>query len=246
MKRVLAEKNNTGVCDLVKIFIDPGHGGNDPGAIGNGLNEKDVVLDLSLRLTQKLKEFKNVEIKLSRDNDKFLTLTKRTDIANDWHADCFVSLHCNSAANTSAKGFETFIYSGNVPRETIAFQNVLHEQILKQIGGKVTNRGKKRADFHVLRESNMNAILGENLFVSNSADAPLLKNDTFLDSLAQGYANGLQVFYGLERTIRPPTENDSDEAFFQVIAGTYGKYQNALEQAEKLRKDGYAVYIKKA
>lgn len=231
---------------MVKIFIDPGHGGNDPGAIGNGLNEKDVVLDLSRRLAQKLEEFKNVEIKLSRNSDKFLTLNKRTDIANDWHADCFVSLHCNSATNITAKGFETFIYNGNVGSDTIAFQNVIHEQILKQIGGKVTNRGKKRANFHVLRESNMNAILGENLFVSNSADTALLKNDSFLDSLAQGYANGLQVFYGLERIIRPPTETDSAETLYQVIVGTYGKYQNALEQAEKLRKDGYAVYIKKA
>jgi N-acetylmuramoyl-L-alanine amidase len=230
---------------LTKIFIDAGHGDFDPGAIGNNIQEKDIALSLALKIERKLKDFENVETMLSRDTDTFLKLAERTDKANDWGADCFVSLHCNSADSANPKGFETFIYNGSVGSDTIAFQNVMHQEILKQIGNQVQDRGKKRANFHVLRESKMNAILGENLFVSNASDAALLKQEPFLERIVQGYVNGLQAFYGLERTIRPPTDNPDDE-LYQVIAGTYSNYQNALIQAEKLRKDGYAVYIKKA
>ena len=108
------------------------------------------------------------------------------------------------------------------------------------------DRGKKRANFHVLRESNMQACLTENLFVSNSADANLLKQDSFLNTIAEGHVNGLEKFFGLERTIRPPTDNApvTDE-LWQVIAGTYANRDNAEEQVKRLIADGYNAYAKK-
>jgi N-acetylmuramoyl-L-alanine amidase len=234
---------------MVKIYLDEGHGDTDPGAIGNGLYEKNVALDISNRIAKKLQAYKDVELMRTRTDDTFLTLTQRTDKANSWGADCFLSIHLNSATDKSARGFESYVYNGTIGASTQAFQNVIHEEVIKQIGKIISlDRGKKRANFHVLRESNMIACLGENLFISNTHDANLLKQDVFLDRLAQGYTNGLEKFYGLERIIRPPTDNESpvtDETLYQVIAGTYASYENAENQVKKLINDGYNAYVKK-
>ena len=229
---------------MVKIYLDSGHGGKDSGAVGNGLLEKNIVVDLAKRVEAKLKVYKDVQILQTRTTDVFLELSERTDKANKWGADCFVSFHCNSATDSSAKGFETFVYNGSIGPDTIAFQNVMHQEILRQIGANVVDRGKKRANFHVLRESNMKAILGENLFVSNPSDAALLKQSTFLERVAQGYVTGLEKFYGLIKESRPPTVTPpKTDVLYQVIAGTFSSRDNAENQVKKLGADGYSSYI---
>jgi N-acetylmuramoyl-L-alanine amidase len=229
---------------MVKIYLDAGHGGKDSGAVGNGLQEKNVVLDLAKRLEAKLKEYKNVQVMQSRTTDVFLELSERADKANAWGADCFVSLHLNAATATSAKGFETYIYNGSVGPDTIALQNVIHAEILRQIGTNTTDRGKKRANFAVLRESNMKAILGENLFVTNPSEAALLKQATFLDKIVTGYAVGLEKYFGLIKETRPPTPTTPPTgALYQVVAGTFSSRENAETQVKKLQADGYSSYI---
>jgi N-acetylmuramoyl-L-alanine amidase len=234
---------------VTKIYLDAGHGGKDSGAVGNGLYEKNVVLDLQKRIIDKLNQYKDVQINTSRTTDVFLELSARANKANKWGADCFISLHLNSASASSAKGFETFIYNGSVGNSTVAFQNVMHQEIWRQIGPNTTDRGKKRANFAVIRETNMKAILVENLFVSNSAEAGLLKTSSFLDRLAQGYVNGLEKFFGLVKETRPPVNNapvtkpDTGETLFQVVAGTYANRDNAEAQVARLKKDGYSSYI---
>ena len=227
---------------LIKIYLDAGHGGKDSGAIGNSLYEKNVVLDIAKRIENKLKSYKNVEVMQTRTTDIFLELSERTSKANKWGADAFVSIHCNSNADKSVKGFETFIYNQTPSSATIAFQNVMHQEILRQMGN-VTDRGKKRANFHVLRESNMKALLVENLFVSNASDAALLKQSSFLDRISQAYVNGLEKFFGLVKETRPPIETGSGEVLYQVIAGTFSNYDNAEQQVKKLIADGYNAYI---
>lgn len=227
---------------LVKIYLDAGHGGQDSGATGNGIYEKNIVLDLAKRIEKILEtNYKDVQVMQTRTTDVYLSLLERTNKANKWGADVFISLHNNSATSASAKGFESFIYNDSVSPDTVALQNVMHQEIMKQISG-VTDRGKKRANFHVLRETNMKAILTENLFISNSSDSALLKQSAFLNKLAQGHVNGLEKFFGLERTIRPPTNEDSGE-LYQVIVGTFSDYDNAEEQVKKLKADGYEAYI---
>lgn len=227
---------------MTKIYIDAGHGGKDSGATGNGLLEKNVVLDIAKRIGNKLKEYSDVEVMQSRTTDVFLELSERADKANQWGANCFISIHCNAFPTSSAKGFETYRYNGTVESGTVALQNVLHEEIMRQIGGNIEDRGKKSANFAVLRETHMAAILGENLFVSNSTDAALLKTSSFLDRIAQGYVIGLEKFYGLVKETRPPT-NDTG-VLYQVIAGTFAGYENAQKRLEALEKDGYNAYIK--
>ena len=125
-----------------------------------------------------------------------------------------ISIHNNSAKEKSAKGFESYIYSGNVSSGTIAFQNVLHAEIMREIGAEVEERGKKRANFHMLRESNMKAVLTENLFLSNASDANLLKNNSFRQKIANGHILGVAKFLGLQEVEQPkeqPTKKPNRE-----------------------------------
>lgn len=171
---------------MVKIFIDPGHGGTDPGAVGNGLQEKILTLQISTRIRDILtREFSNAEVRLSRSGDQTLSLNQRTDMANLWGANFFLSVHINSGGGN---GYEDFIHpTAGGTNET--YQRVIHEEIIKQVD--FVDRGIKKANYHVLRESNMPAILTESGFIDNASDAAKLKNPAYLDRIARGHVNGL-------------------------------------------------------
>ena len=93
-----------------RIVIDPGHGGKDPGAPGylKGVWEKDVVLKLSKKLAQRMRDRLKCEVILTRSGDNYLTLEERTAIANTKNADLFISMHCNASRNRKLSGFETY------------------------------------------------------------------------------------------------------------------------------------------
>lgn len=93
-----------------KIVIDAGHGGNDPGALGSKGKEKDVTLAVALQVGQLISEnCKDVEVYYTRKTDVFVPLYTRSKIANEKHADLFISIHCNAAENRAAGGIETFV-----------------------------------------------------------------------------------------------------------------------------------------
>lgn len=92
------------------VVIDPGHGGRDPGAVGRRAREKDIALSISLKLGEYIKEnLPDVKVVYTRTTDEFVELWRRAQIANEHQADLFISVHCNSARNTSAVGTETFV-----------------------------------------------------------------------------------------------------------------------------------------
>jgi len=181
-----------------KIFIDPGHGGKDPGASGNGLQEKDIVLDLSLELADRLKSY-DCQVKLSRDKDVYVSLADRTNAANAWKADLFFSIHVNGHTNAGANGYEDFTYP-IVDTATKDIRRAIHPHIAKvwTDAGRM-NRGMKTANFQVLRETRMAAVLLENGFISNAKDAQLLQNSGFREKLAEAMAEGIASALKLER-----------------------------------------------
>ena len=184
---------------MVKIVIDPGHEGVennlDPGAVANGLKEAALTLRIAKYMYDMLNEYEGVQMRLTRTGNQRLTLSQRAKMANEWGADFFLSIHINAGGGT---GFETYIYNGNVSQATIAYQNVIHQEILKAIGN-VKDRGKKRANYAVLRETKMPAILTENLFIDNANDAAKLKSDQFLQQIAYGHVIGLEKAFGLKK-----------------------------------------------
>ena len=97
----------------IKVMIDAGHGGKDPGAMGNGLKEKDVVLDIAQRLKRYLIS-SGAKVRMTRDRDVFITLKRRAYLANRWNPDVFVSIHANSSRNPRARGIEVYYVSEKV------------------------------------------------------------------------------------------------------------------------------------
>lgn len=179
---------------MVKVFIDAGHGGTDPGAQGNGLQEKNLTLQIATRVKDILiAEYNNVSILMSRTGDQTLTLTQRTNAANAWGADFLLSVHINAGGGT---GYEDYIYPG-VGAPTTTYQNTIHAEILKLVN--FTDRGKKQENFHMLRESNMPALLTENGFIDNANDAAKLKTASFIESLARGHVNGIAKCFSLPK-----------------------------------------------
>ncbi|MDX9714288.1 MAG: N-acetylmuramoyl-L-alanine amidase [Dissulfurispiraceae bacterium] len=125
-----------------KIVVDPGHGGDDPGAVGpTGLYEKDVVLDVALKLKQEAEKlYSHYEIILTRDRDIFIPLEKRTAIANKHNADLFVSIHVNASPNRKARGIETYLLNWTNDEEAIrvaARENRISIKKMKQVQGEL-------------------------------------------------------------------------------------------------------------
>ncbi|MFG1955121.1 N-acetylmuramoyl-L-alanine amidase [Micromonospora sp. NPDC048830] len=178
-----------------KVYLDPGHGGTDPGAVGNGLTEKALTLNIALQTRDILKANWNVDVRMSRTSDVTRSLTYRTDDANAWGATIFVSIHINSGGGT---GFESYRYPGTTGN-TAALHSAVHSRVLSGMRtiGSVTDRGQKTANFHVLRETVMPAVLTENLFIDTVADANLLKRADFITATARGHANGIAAYLGL-------------------------------------------------
>jgi N-acetylmuramoyl-L-alanine amidase len=216
---------------MVKIFIDPGHegvlNGYDPGAVGNGLKEAVLTLDIAKRMRDKLLSYNNVQVKLSREGNKKLTLSQRAKMANDWGADIFVSIHINAGGGV---GFESFIFNGNVSEATRANQNVIHQEIIRATGW--NDRGKKRANFAVLRQTKMPALLTENGFIDNTTDANKLKNDSFLDNIAQGHVNGLVKLFNLKKNSTPSGITHIVQAG-DTLWGISQKYGVTIEQIKE-------------
>ncbi|MBW4057024.1 MAG: N-acetylmuramoyl-L-alanine amidase [Proteobacteria bacterium] len=97
------------VSKIRRIVVDPGHGGHDPGAVGpSGIQEKDVVLAIGLRLRELLRDELGVDVVMTRSTDIFIPLEERTAIANKVGADLFLSVHANAAPNHAAAGIETY------------------------------------------------------------------------------------------------------------------------------------------
>ena len=141
-----------------KVFIDAGHGGTDPGALGYGYRESDLNLQVAKKVESKLKS-KGIDVKMSRNSDIFYSLSERAEMANDYGADAFVSIHQNSAEAKSANGIET--YYNRKKEEDRPLSNDIQKQVISQTGA--NNRGVKNAEFTVLVKSEMISVVNADI-----------------------------------------------------------------------------------
>ncbi|MFC4618665.1 N-acetylmuramoyl-L-alanine amidase [Camelliibacillus cellulosilyticus] len=234
---------------MFKWFVDPGHGGRDSGAVGNGLQEKNVTLAIAKKIkTIAEREYEGVQVRLSRSSDVYLSLSERTRMANSWGADLFTSVHINAGGGT---GFESFIYNGNYSSkaQTDRVRSFVHDEIVKQTG--FLDRGKKQANFHVLRETRMTAHLTENGFIDNASDASKLKSDAFLEKIARGHVLGAARVYGWKRKSSGGSSGGSGSGsgsgssgtFYRVITGSFKNRSNAEKRQQKLKKAGFDSFL---
>ena len=184
-------------CDLTgyRLFVDPGHGGADPGAIGpTGLRESDVTLGVGLLLRDWL-EYMGATVRMSRTTDATVALTTRATLANNFGAHRFVSVHMNSFSNPAVDGTETFVVPNASARTRHLGQSVLNE-LVYYLG--TFNRGLKTANFTVLTRTVMPATLSESVFISNPYQEAALYDFWYqwwiATAQAQGFCDHLAVY----------------------------------------------------
>ncbi len=171
------------------IVIDPGHGGQDAGAITiNGINEKDVVMSIASKmivLNKKLYE-NPLMLFLTRYTDTLVSLGDRTRLTKKLKADIFISIHCNQAINRTASGTEVFIHpKSEVQAEKSAYLGFMIQKGLTDLLG-IKKRGLKFGDFQVLRDSHNDTgtILLELGFLSQTDEAIYLSKEESQNAIA--------------------------------------------------------------
>jgi N-acetylmuramoyl-L-alanine amidase len=249
------------------VAIDPGHGGGDPGAIGTlppgtqtglperldadgrtRIYEKDVTLDIGLRLDAWLRE-RGYPTVMTRTTDAaggdvpFTTvgadLKARVDIANAAGARIFVSIHENSLSAT-ATGTETyrFYYSGASAK---ALADLIHEQVLAALG--LPDRGVKTAGFYVLKNTRMPAVLVEGAFLSNPAEALLLADPATRQRVAEAIGAGVVRYTDLGYdALYVPTQ--ALPLKYQVNVGAFRRLADARARYRALRRLGFTAQIR--
>ncbi len=208
---LLRPSATVGGDDIATIVLDPGHGGSDSGAIGHRrVYEKKAVLDIAKR-TRDLLKAQGLSVRLTREHDYFVPLSKRSTLARQWGADLFVSIHFNASANSSVSGIETFVcsspgfastmgsredprtYMGNrFDKKNTLLGYYLHRGMLKQ--AKAIDRGIKHARFEVLRNAPCPAVLLECGFITNKGEAAKVIGREHRAALAKGIANGIMSY----------------------------------------------------
>lgn len=213
---VYNKKEDNTVNKKFKVCLDAGHGGNDPGATSGKLYEKDI----NLKVVNIMKEFLEtygIEVVLTRDSDKTVSLEERVEIANDNKVDLYFSVHCNSATNTAAKGWEIFVVAKGGKAEKLA--NRIRDKVFTDATIKLKDRGIKTANFYVIRETDAPAVLVENAFISNSDDrVNILKSDLMLNYLASSYCTAVLEILGINLDVKEPeAETNNFEIALNIL-----------------------------
>lgn len=197
---------------LPTIVIDPGHGGNDGGASANGLLEKDLTLDVAVRVAEALKSF-NFPVILTRKDDSYVSLAERAEQGNDHPDSIFLSIHFNKSNEHEVSGVETFYSEKKAPAEDdftwMGIFNVKSPEPTGETGEQLAgfvqtamvlktdlrNRGIKSRGLYVTKHVRRPAALVEAGFLSNPLEAALLKNPDYRQRLAAGIAEGILSYY---------------------------------------------------
>lgn len=175
-----------------KVVLDAGHGGSDYGAIREGMNEKDITLDVTQRVASILKS-KGYKVALTRKDDTFVSLQDRVTFSEDEEPEIFVSIHVNSAVATEPKGIETHYYHDY----SNELAKVVHSHLAKEIDTK--DRGLFKSKFYVINHTTVPAILCEIGFISNEEERNELVSDSRKQKTAKAIADGIIEYLKIKK-----------------------------------------------
>ncbi|TQR32219.1 N-acetylmuramoyl-L-alanine amidase [Lysinibacillus sphaericus] len=176
------------------IILDPGHGGKDPGTVVGSNSEKAITLKVGTLVKQKL-EAAGAKVSITRTGDTYPSLQDRVDFTNANYGEIFVSIHVNSAANTAALGTETYyaVSTGDMFNEDIDLATFVNNQIVNNLNMK--NRGVKKEQYYVIRNTIIPAILVELGFLTNSEDRAKMTDDQYVELFAESIYKGILEYY---------------------------------------------------
>ena len=218
------------------VLLDPGHGGSDPGAVYNGLQEKDLNLKLALMVARKLNR---VKVMLTRKEDNFVSLAERVAISKRLKPKLFLSLHANAGGG---RGFESFIHSSHTASHPAAvMQAGIHREIMAVLNRwQIIDRGCKRAGFYVLRMNPYPAVLIESLFIDHEAEARLWREESFVEALSSGVVNGIYRALNLEKSAVEEVKPFTGQTLYTVQVGAFSYLDNAETALAQAQQAGFS------
>lgn len=222
---------------MAKVFLSAGHGGSDPGAVGNSLKEKTINLNALLACKAEL-ERHGVKVVTSRTTDANDPVQEEVREANASKADVAVSFHANAGGGD---GFEAFYYSTSAKGKKLA---QLCEKHVKALGQ--NSRGCKVGDkLMFVRSTNMPAVLVESFFVDNAKDKAI--GDTLAEQQAFGvaYAKAILEYLGITYKAKAAASPAASSGkLYRVQVGAYKDKANAEKLAAELKAKGYEAVIR--
>lgn len=229
------DKDIGGVEMAHKVFLSAGHGGSDPGAVANGLKEKDINLNTLLACRDVL-EAHGVEVITSRVTDENDSVQEEVKEANASGAEIAVSFHANAGGGD---GFEAFYYSTSQKGKSLA-QKI--EKHVVQTGQ--NSRGLKTGDhLHFINGTKMTAVLAESFFVDNAKDKETGDTVEKQRNLGIAYAKGILEYLGIAYSNGAATDPEEKEKLYRVQVGAYKIKSNAEAALQRLKNAGFNGFI---
>ncbi|MCD8211593.1 MAG: N-acetylmuramoyl-L-alanine amidase, partial [Oscillospiraceae bacterium] len=185
------ERTETAAEAKAVIVLDPGHGGNDAGAVSEDgeYDEKDITLAIADYTREILEDEYGYEVVMTRDDDTYLSLDDRVDITKESEGDIFVSIHINALEDDDEwTGIYTFYYGEG---DDVLAQDIQNGIITATDGD---DRGISRANYYVIVYAGMPAVLVEAGFMTTQADLDKLVDTDYQKAFARGIANGIELY----------------------------------------------------
>ncbi|NWQ39418.1 N-acetylmuramoyl-L-alanine amidase [Bacillus sp. EB106-08-02-XG196] len=236
----------------MKFMLDAGHGYNTAGKRTiDGMREYEFTRKVAAFARDLLTSYQNVTVYFAHSDERDVPLQERTNTANRLNVDAYVSIHANAYGSTwnDANGIETYVYTTN-HQETYQLAQKVQNNMVSLTG--LRSRGVKTASFHVLRETNMPAILVECGFMTNRNEAGLMRTEDFQRKCALAIVNALAAQYNLTKKAAPPPSTPKPPSnpapsvrsdLFKVQAGAFSEKSNADAHVKKLKSDGFEAFV---
>ncbi|WP_307257940.1 N-acetylmuramoyl-L-alanine amidase [Oikeobacillus pervagus] len=230
----------------MKMMLDAGHGYSTPGKRSpDGFREYEFNHAVANYAKDFLKQYKDITIYFAHSDQRDVPLIERTNLANHLGVDIYIAIHANAYGSSwnGAEGIETYVYPSR-PSEAVALANRIQRNIVIATGRK--DRGVKTADFHVLRETNMTAVLIEGGFMTNKEEANLLRSASYQKAVAEAIVKAVAEQYHLqkkENQPESPTAPPTQTSYYRVQVGAFHNKENALSLVKKLKEKGFEAYI---
>lgn len=229
---------------MLKLSLDAGHGRNTPGkrTPDDSLREWEFNNEVVKLIMSELKKYDGVTTKRFDDptGETDIPLSTRTKNINQWNSDLHISIHANAFGSTwnDANGIETFVFKTTL-KDAVGIAKVVQSELVKATGLK--DRGVKAGDLHMVRETNMTAILVEHPFMTNKKEAELLKSKAFQKDCSLAIVKAIASRYILKKKVSDNKTTTSNQKTHTVVKGDtlWGlsqKYNVSISQLKSLNK----------
>ncbi len=220
----------------MKVFIGVGHGGSDPGAVANGVREKDLNLSIALACRDVLKRH-GVEVKMSRTKDEEDSLSEEIKECNAYGPDLAVDIHNNAGGGDGA---EVFYHYGGGESKNLA-ENILAEVVKagqNSRGAKVRKNSQGKDYYGFIRQTSAPAVIVECAFVDNATDLKILASESKRKAMGEAIAKGILKTLGVEI-------QSEKASLYRVQVGAYLLRDNAVAMQKKIKAVGFDAFIVK-